>query len=98
MRIVIPSIQVPFIRGGANLMTEGLAKALREAGHEVEIVTFPFKFCPDAYVDDLIDIWMRQDFNNFNGYEIDKVIVLQFPTYFVKHQNKVLWLMHQHRA
>lgn len=98
MRIVIPSVQVPFIRGGANLMTEGLANALSEAGHEVEIVTFPFKFFPEAYIDGLIDIWMTQDFNNFNGYEIDKVIVLQFPAYYVRHQDKVLWLMHQHRA
>jgi glycosyltransferase involved in cell wall biosynthesis len=98
MRIVIPSVQVPFIRGGANLMTEGLANALREAGHEVEIVTFPFKFFPEAYIDGLIDIWMAQDFSNFNGYKIDRVIVLQFPAYFVRHQDKALWLMHQHRA
>lgn len=98
MRIVIPSVQVPFIRGGANLMAEGLAHALRDAGYEVEIVTLPFKFFPPAYIDGLIDMWIAQDFNNFNGYEIDKVIALQFPAYYVRHQDKVLWLMHQHRA
>lgn len=98
MRILIPSIQVPFIYGGAALMTEGLKNALIAAGHEVEIVTIPFKFSPESYVSDLIDIWKAQDFNSFNGYDIDMVIALQFPAYYVQHNNKVLWLMHQHRV
>ena len=98
MRILIPSIQVPFISGGSTLMTQGLKNALIKAGHQVEIVTIPFKFSPNSYVSDLIDIWKEQDFNNFNGYKIDMVIALQFPAYYVKHDNKVLWLMHQHRA
>ncbi len=79
-------------------MTVGLKDALVRAGHEVEIVTIPFKFSPNSYVSDLIDIWKEQDFNNFNGYKIDMIIVLQFPAYYVKHANKVLWLMHQHRS
>ena len=98
MRILIPSIQVPFISGGSTLMTEGLKHALIKAGHQVEIVTIPFKFSPNSYVSELIDIWKEQDFNNFNGYQIDMVIALQFPAYYVKHDNKVLWLMHQHRS
>jgi glycosyltransferase involved in cell wall biosynthesis len=98
MRIVIPSIQVPFIRGGANQMVEGLARVLKQKGHQVEIVTVPFKFFPERDVEGLVDFWMNQDFNSFNGYEIDKVIVLQFPAYYVRHRNKTLWLMHQYRA
>lgn len=98
MRILIPSVQVPFISGGAQLMTNGLKDALIKNGHEVDIVTIPFKFSPESYIEDLIEIWKKQDFNNFNGFHIDKVIVLQFPAYYVKHNNKTLWLMHQHRA
>lgn len=98
MRILIPSIQVPFIYGGATLMTEGLKNALITAGHDVEIVSIPFKFSPESYVSDLIDIWEQQDFSSFNGYDIDMVIALQFPAYYVQHNNKVLWLMHQHRV
>ena len=97
MRIVIPSIQVPFIKGGAELMTKGLRDALRKHGHQVEIVTIPFKFSPKSYIEDLIDIWQKQDFNDFNGYQIDRVIVLQFPAFYVRHKHKILWLMHQHR-
>ena len=97
MRILIPSIQVPFIKGGAELMTQGLKNALIRDGHEVEIVTIPFKFSPHSYIDNLMDIWKEQDFNNFNGYKIDRVIVLQFPAFYVQHDHKILWLMHQHR-
>ncbi len=98
MRIVIPSIQVPFISGGATLMTQGLKNALLKVGHQVEVVTIPFKFSPPKYIEDLMDYYKQQDFNNFNGYPIDMVIALQFPAYYVQHKNKVLWLMHQHRS
>jgi len=98
MKIIIPSIQVPFISGGAELMTNGLAQALKKQEHEVEIVTLPFKFSPEKEISDLIDIWCEQDFINFNGHEIDAVICLQFPAYYAGHNNKILWLMHQHRA
>jgi glycosyltransferase involved in cell wall biosynthesis len=98
MRILIPSVQTPFIKGGAFYLIKGLKNILKSKGHEVEIVTLPFKFFPDSYVSNIMDVWKELDFNNFNGYEIDKVIVLQFPAYYVKHKNKVLWLMHQHRA
>ncbi len=98
MKIIIASIQVPFIDGGSVLMTQGLKKALIKFGHQVEVVTIPFKFTPVEYIDDLIDFWKNQDFNNFNGHHIDMVIALQFPAFYVQHKNKVLWLMHQHRS
>jgi glycosyltransferase involved in cell wall biosynthesis len=79
-------------------MTNGLANALKQTGHEVEIVTIPFKFFPESDMEALMDFWLTQDFNSFNGYEIDKVIVLQFPAYYVRHRDKTIWLMHQHRA
>ncbi len=98
MRILIPSVQVPFISGGSVLMTQGLKNALIKMGHEVEVVTIPFKFSPHSYIEDLMEFWKKQDFNNFNGYHIDMVIALQFPAFYVQHKNKILWLMHQHRA
>ena len=80
------------------MMTNGLKDALIKNGHDVEVVTIPFKFSPTTYIENLIEFWKKQDFNNFNGYSIDMVIVLQFPAYYVQHKNKVLWIMHQHRA
>ncbi|MFY8350437.1 glycosyltransferase family 4 protein [Pseudoalteromonas sp. SSM20] len=98
MKILIPSIQVPFISGGAELMTYGLKNALIENGHEVEVVTFPFKFSPLTELELLMDYCKSSLFDNFNGYNVDLVIALQFPAFYIQHPNRVLWLMHQHRS
>ncbi len=98
MKILIPSIQVPFIKGGAQLMISGLTMALRAHGHEVEIIGFPFKFQPETYVQNLMAYCAGQDFENFNGHHVDRVIALQFPAYYVNHPHIILWLMHQHRS
>ena len=38
------------------------------------------------------------DLSESSGRSIDLVIASKFPTYFVRHPNKVTWLMHQYRA
>jgi glycosyltransferase involved in cell wall biosynthesis len=38
------------------------------------------------------------DLSESNGERIDTVIATKFPTYFVRHPNKVTWLFHQYRA
>ena len=38
------------------------------------------------------------DLSETNGEPIDAVIATKFPTYFVRHPNKVTWLFHQYRA
>jgi glycosyltransferase involved in cell wall biosynthesis len=37
------------------------------------------------------------DVSEVNGERIDMVIAAKFPAYYVRHPNKVVWLMHQHR-
>ncbi len=95
MRILIPSIKVPFIKGGADLMVKGLKRSLLEHGHQVDTLYFPFKFSSEKYIIELIDFIKKQ---NLDDLGIDLVIALQFPAYYIQHNNKVLWLMHQHRA
>jgi len=46
MRIALATVQVPFIRGGAELLASGLSAALVENGHHVDTVTMPFRFFP----------------------------------------------------
>jgi glycosyltransferase involved in cell wall biosynthesis len=38
------------------------------------------------------------DLSESNGTPIDTVVATKFPTYFVRHPNKVTWLLHQYRA
>lgn len=98
MRIAVATVQVPFIRGGAEVMTNGLSRALREEGHSVDVVSLPFRFSPLAAVSASIDAWQAQDFDSFDVGKVDRVIALKFPAYNLNHPTKVVWLMHQHRA
>lgn len=98
MRIAIATTQVPFIRGGAEAMTEGLQNALKAAGHSVEVISMPFCFSPLAEVVNNCEAWRREDFERFDIGLIDQVIALKFPAYQLQHPNKSVWLMHQHRS
>ncbi len=98
MRIVIASIQTPFIHGGANIHIENLNSALLRYGHDTEIVSLPFKYSDDHYMERMMEYCAELDFNTFHGYRVDKMIALQFPAYYIQHDNKSLWIMHQYRA
>lgn len=45
-RIAITSVQVPFIRGGAEIHAQLLQQALLERGFLADIITMPFKWYP----------------------------------------------------
>jgi glycosyltransferase involved in cell wall biosynthesis len=98
MRIVIATAQVPFVRGGAEMLADGLQMALESAGHEVETVRLPFKWYPPERLVDQILATRLLDLSAASGVGIDRVIGLRFPAYLVPHSNKVLWLLHQYRA
>jgi len=98
MKLLVTACQVPFMHGGADYHIEGVTQALKRAGHQVEQVRFPFKFSPTSSIETLMQYCEQQDFSQFNGIEIDKVISLQFPGYGVQHPDHRVWVMHQHRA
>lgn len=97
MRIAIATVQVPFIRGGAEFHAKGLKEALEYAGHEADIITMPFRFFPEDEVRRGINIWKEEDFECLNGYKPDIVVCLKFPCYYLRHPNKITWLIHQFR-
>ena len=98
MKIAIATVQAPFIRGGAELLAEGLLDACCIAGHQAEIVSMPFRFAPDHEVARAMTAWEAEDFTRLNGHAPDVVIGLKFPAYYVQHPNQRLWLLHQHRV
>ncbi|NWJ46685.1 MAG: glycosyltransferase family 4 protein [Chloroflexi bacterium] len=97
MNIVICASQVPFVRGGAEELVDGLASALREIGHRVEIVSLPFKWYPRDELERQPVLWRTLDLEKLNGRVVDLVICTKFPTWAVRHPRKVVWLVHQHR-
>jgi glycosyltransferase involved in cell wall biosynthesis len=97
MRIVVAAPQVPFVRGGAELMADDLVDALRARGHEAELVTIPFKWYPGTRVLDQAFLWRLADLEEADGRRIDRVIATKFPAYCVRHPCKVAWVLHQFR-
>ncbi|GAB4405078.1 MAG: glycosyltransferase family 4 protein [Rhodoferax sp.] len=98
MNIIVTACQVPFISGGAAYHVQGLVEQLRQRGHAVELVRFPFQFAPESAIESLMDYVPTLDLSRPNGQPVDRVISLQFPGYGVRHPHHVVWLMHQHRA
>lgn len=97
MRIAVCAPQVPFVRGGAEVMADDLVAALRARGHEAELVTMPFKWYPGARVLDQAFLWRLADLTESDGRPIDRVIATKFPAYCLRHPNKVAWVLHQFR-
>ena len=97
VRIAVCAPQVPFVRGGAELMADELVAALRARGHEAELVTIPFKWYPGTRVLDQAFLWRLVDLTESDGRPIDRVIATKFPAYCVRHPNKVAWVLHQFR-
>jgi len=97
MRIAICRPQVPFVRGGAELMADRLVDELRARGHEAETVSVPFKWYPGTRVLDQAFLWRLVDLTEADGRPIDRVIATKFPAYCIRHPNKVAWVLHQFR-
>jgi len=97
MRLAVCVPQVPFERGGTEIFADGLVHALRERGHETELVTIPFKWYPGERVLTQAFLWRLLDLEEANGRPIDAVIATKFPSYAVRHPRKVVWLLHQFR-
>jgi glycosyltransferase involved in cell wall biosynthesis len=98
MRVAIATVQVPFVRGGAEILANELLRALRSAGHHAELIAIPFKWYPPERILDHMLACRLLDLTESCGTGVDRVIGLKFPAYLVPHPHKVLWLLHQHRT
>ena len=74
MRLAVCMPQVPFERGGTEIFADGLVQALREHGHETELVTVPFKWYPGERVLTQAFLWRLLDLEEANGRPVDAVI------------------------
>lgn len=96
--VLVCEAQVPLVSGGAESHVRELARHLRERGYLVDLVSVPFKWYPKEEILAHAAAWRLLDLSESNGEPIDLVIATKFPTYFVRHPNKVTWLIHQYRA
>lgn len=96
MRVAVVTSDVPFVEGGHRIIARALVAALRQQGHEAEVVTTPqnrFGRQLSAYLATrLTDVEVAGD-----GQPIDRVVSLRFPSYAVRHPHHVVWLNHRMR-
>jgi glycosyltransferase involved in cell wall biosynthesis len=97
VRVAICAPQVPFERGGAEILVDDLARAVAERGHEIDVVRLPFKWYPSVDLLQSALSWRLLDLTEANGRPIDVVVGTKFPSYLVRHPRKVVWLVHQFR-
>jgi glycosyltransferase involved in cell wall biosynthesis len=96
--VLVCEAQVPFVHGGAEIHVRELVRELRTRGFLAELVSVPFKWYPKQEILPHAAAWRLLDLSESNGRPVDLVIASKFPTYFVRHPNKVAWLIHQYRA
>ena len=92
MKLAVVNNCVPFVRGGAEHLADALTCKFREFGHEAMLVRIPFRWEPAPKILECMLACRLMRLPN-----VDRVIALKFPAYYIPHDNKVLWLLHQFR-
>lgn len=95
-RVLVVTSDVAFVEGGHLTMARAVVRALRELGHEADLMRTPqnrFGRQLSAYwATRLTDVGL-----DGLGRTIDRVVSLRFPSYAVKHPAHVCWLNHRMR-
>lgn len=97
MRIAVCNGQIPFVRGGAEILADALVDQLRQRGYQVDLIQLPFKWHPKGEVLKSYLAWRLINVQESEGQPIDRVIALKFPSFVVSHPYKVTWLIQQFR-
>ena len=97
MRIVICTMQVPFVRGGAEVLVQSLQRELVARGHQADIVQLPLNWQSKAGLLRGYLMWRMLDLSAIEGQQVDMLIPTKFPSFVVQHSNKVTWLVQQLR-
>ena len=96
-RVLVLGVQSPFSDGGAERHVRRLTEELKARGVEADLVTMPlierqrFDLVRSALA------WRGLDLAEVRGHPVDAVIATRFPSYAARHDNKIVWLIHQYR-
>lgn len=89
--MLVCGAQKPFMHGGAEIHQANLVEALKAGGHRAELVRLPVAW-EKGRLFDSPTAW------RLVPADADLVIATNFPSYYIQHPNKVVWLFHQHRS
>src|SRR5687768_16938023 len=97
LKVCVCSAQIPFATGGTEMLADSLVAELRNRGHVSEIVRLPLQTQPHEELLKSCLAWRLINLDFVELENIDLVIATRFPSYMVRQQNKVIWLVHQYR-
>jgi glycosyltransferase involved in cell wall biosynthesis len=96
-RVLVCSVQTPFVEGGAEILARDLHVQLERRGFSVDTVSVPFKWYPIRELVPQTLVWRFLNVAESGGTPIDLVIATKYPTWVIQHPHKVAWIFHQHR-
>ena len=92
MKVLVASTIVPGIRGGGTIIIDSLERALRDRGHEVDVLRFPFYSGEYDMLAQMLAL--RLHHVEESG---DRLICIRTPSHLLQHPAKVVWFIHHHR-
>jgi glycosyltransferase involved in cell wall biosynthesis len=94
--IAVVTSTPPFAEGGHLVIARSLVQALRQEGHEADLVLTPsnrFNRQGAAYLSN----WLTDVGRTSDDRAVDQVISLRYPSFAVRHPRHVCWLNHTMR-
>lgn len=92
MKVLVVNTMAPFVWGGAEELAVHFVRNLRIHGHEAELLRLPFQWEPFDNIPAEIARFKVMKLPN-----VDRVISMKFPAYFIEAENHTTWLIHQYR-
>ncbi len=96
MRIAVVTASPLFAEGGHTVLARSLVTALREAGHDANLLITPQNRF-GRNVSSYLATWLTDVGLTWDQQPIDQVISLRFPSYAIRHPRHVSWLFHRMR-
>lgn len=96
MKVLVATSDVPFVEGGHRVIARALVGALRQAGHEAELLTTPQNRFGRQFASYAATRLTDVELTGL-GEKVDKLISIRFPSYVLKHPDHVCWLNHRMR-
>ncbi|HTR02733.1 MAG TPA: glycosyltransferase family 4 protein [Thermoanaerobaculia bacterium] len=96
-RVLVLAVQSPFTHGGAERHVRRLTEELVKRGVEADLIAMPMAERERFDLVRAAVAWRSLDLTEVSGGPVDAVIATRFPTYALRHPNKVVWLIHQYR-
>lgn len=92
MQVLVASTVMPFIEGGGTFIVDWLEAALRERGHDVDVLKLPFRLTTPGMPARMVGMRL------FDVAECgDRLITIRYPAHLLRHHSKVAWFIHHHR-